>query len=147
MKKARFYLGLILLPCLLLGCNSLTATFDQTAYTQVTSLKVDALDVMDKATENYTTHEAEVKTLQLKIDKAIEYDTHRPNNQVTNKLWTILNNPQGNLLGGFLARWKKDGTCGATFIQEEKQLVGKAFDQIAELESKKIKPSDVTINQ
>jgi len=27
-------------------------TFDQTAYTQVTSLKVDALDLMDKASES-----------------------------------------------------------------------------------------------
>jgi hypothetical protein len=123
------------------------STFDQNAYTQVTSIKVDALDLMDKATENYTAHETEVKTIQLKIDKAIEYDKHRPHNEITNQLWTILNNPQGNLFGGFLGRWKKDGTCGATFIQDEKKLVGKAFDQIAELESKKIKPSEVTTNQ
>ena len=147
MKRARFYISLVLPLCLFLGCSPLMSTFDQTAYMQVTSLKVDALDLMDKATENYTTREAEVKTIQLKIDKAIEYDSHRPHNAITNQLWTILNNPEGHLFGGFLVKWKKDGTCGATFIQEEKKLIGKAFDQIAELESKKIKSSEVTINQ
>lgn len=147
MKIIRLYIGFVLPLCLLLGCSPLMSTFDQTAYTQATSIKVDALNLMDEATENYSTHETEVKTIQLQIDKAIEYDKHRPNNDVTNKLWAILNSPERNLFGGFLARWKKDGKCGATFIKDEKELVEKAFDQIAELESKKIKPSDVTINQ
>ncbi|HMG10343.1 MAG TPA: hypothetical protein VK609_17640 [Mucilaginibacter sp.] len=147
MKIARFYISLVLPLCLFLGCSPLISTFDQTAYMQVTSLKVDALDLMDKATENYTTHETEVKTIQLKIDKAIEYDAHRPHNEITNQLWTILNNPDGHLFGGFLVKWKKDGNCNATFILNEKKLIGKAFDQIAELESKKIKPSEVTTNQ
>lgn len=74
MKITRFYLALLLPLCLLLSCSPTISTFDQTAYAQATSLKVDALDLMDKATENYTSHESEVKTLQLNLDKAIEYD-------------------------------------------------------------------------
>jgi hypothetical protein len=35
------------------GGRPLIATYDQYAYTQTTSLKVDALHVMDKVTESY----------------------------------------------------------------------------------------------
>ena len=144
MKITRLYLALLLPLCLLLGCSPTISTFDQTAYAQVTSLKVDALDLMDKATENYTSHESEVKTLQLNIDKAIEYDKHRPHNEITTQMWTLLNNPDGHLFGGFLGKWKKDGKCNAAYIVDKKKQISNSFDQIAELESKKIKPAQVT---
>ena len=135
---------LFLMIIMVLSCNSLMSTFDQTAYSQVTSLKVDALDLMDKSVEDYTSHDADVKALQLKISKAIEYDKHRPNNTITNKMWDILNDPNGHLLGGFFVKWKKDGKEGSAYIMEKKKQIGGSFDQIAELESKKIKPSQVS---
>jgi len=144
MKIARLYIQLLLPLCLLLGCSPTISTFDQNAYTQVTSLKVDALDLMSKATDDYATHETEVKAIQLNIDKAIEYDKHRPHNEITTKMWAIINDPDGHLFGGFLVKWKKDGKCGAAFVVDKKKQIGSAFDQIAELESKKIKPSDIT---
>lgn len=144
MKITRLYLALLLPICLFLGCSPTISTFDQTAYAQVTSLKVDALDLMDKATENYTSHESEVKALQLNIDKAIEYDKHRPHNEITTQMWTLLNNPDGHLFGGFLVKWKKDGKCNAAYIVDKKKQISNSFDQIAELESKKIKPAQVT---
>jgi hypothetical protein len=144
MKPVRSLIKFILPLVLLFGCSPTISTFDQNAYAQVTSLKVDALDLMDKATESYTAHESEVKTLQLKIDKAIEYDKHRPHNEITTKMWTILNNPERNLYGGFLVKWKRDDKCSAAYITEKKKEIGFAFDQIAELESKKIKPTEVS---
>lgn len=124
------------------SCNPIISTFDQAAYSQVTSLKVDALYLMDKSTENYTTHEAEVTALQLEVSKAIEYDKHRPHNTITNKMWDILNDPDGHLLGGFIVKWKKDGKESQTYITEKKKQISESFDQIAELESKKIKPAN-----
>jgi hypothetical protein len=144
MKPVRSLIKLILPLVLLFGCSPTISTFDQTAYMQVTSLKVDALDLMDKASESYTTHESDVKTLQLKIDKAIEYDKHRPHNEITTKMWTILNDPDAHLFGGFLVKWKHDGKCGAAYIADKKKQIGFSFDQIAELESKKIKPAEVS---
>jgi hypothetical protein len=135
---------LFLMIIMVLSCNSLMSTFDQTAYSQVTSLKVDALDLMDKSVEDYSSHDADVKALQLKISKAIEYDKHRPNNTITNKMWDILNDPNGHLLGGFFVKWKQDGKEGSAYIMEKKKQIGGSFDQIAELESKKIKPSQVS---
>jgi hypothetical protein len=58
-------------------------------------------------------------------------------------MWDLLRNPEKNLLGGFLSRWKKEGQLGTTFISEAKIIVGRAFDQLAELESGKITPKEL----
>jgi len=121
------------------GCKPLMSTFDQTAYSQVTSLKVDALALMDKSTDNYSAHTADVNALQLELDKAIEYDKHRPNNLITNEQWKVLSDTTGHLLGGFLVKWKKDGKESAVYIADKKTQIGDSFDQIAELEIKKLK--------
>ena len=144
MKPVQSLIKFILPLVFLFGCSPTISTFDQNAYMQATSLKVDALDLMGKATESYTAHEGDVKTLQLKIDKAIEYDKHRPHNEVTTKMWTILNDSTGHLYGGFLIKWKHDGKCGSAYITEKKKQIGFSFDQIAELESKKIKPTEIS---
>jgi hypothetical protein len=61
-------------------------------------------------------------------------------------MWTILLDSNGHLLGGFITRWEKEQKLNAVFIQEEKKIVGDAFDQIAGLESQKIKPTDIKTN-
>jgi hypothetical protein len=68
-----------------------------------------------------------------------EYEKNRPKNEITLKMWDVILNPDGHLLGGFIKRWKNEKKLNAVFIQEEKKMVGEAFDQIAGLESHKIK--------
>jgi len=53
-------LPLFLYIFILNGCASLISPFNQTAYEYATSLKVEALALMDKATEPYTNHQEEV---------------------------------------------------------------------------------------
>lgn len=124
------------------GCATISS-FDQQAYIYTTSVKVDALNVMDLATNNYATQSEKVKELQTQIQKIYEYEKNRPKNEITLKQWDILLNPEGHLLGGFIKRWETQNTLSKTFINETKKLVDKAFDQIAGLESKKIKASDI----
>ncbi len=118
--------------------------FDQYAYAQTTSIKVDALELMDLAINDYSSCEANDREFQTKMKKVYEYEKNRPKNDITVKLWDKLMDPNGHLLVGFLNRWKTEKKLSATFIAEEKKLVSKAFDQISGLESKKIKPSDIT---
>jgi hypothetical protein len=139
MKSVKLKLIGFILLTFITACSPLMSNFDQVSYQQVTSLKVDALSVMDEAVTDYAAHSAEVKDLQLKVDKAIEYDKHRPHNEITNEMWALLNDPQKNLLGGFLVKWQHDGKCSAVYITEKKKQISFSFDQIAELESKKIK--------
>ena len=81
--------------------------YSQFAYQQATSLKVEALALMDKATEPYENHKKEVEELQTKIEKVYEYIKGQPKNELSARQWEILKDPERNLLGGFLKRWKK----------------------------------------
>ena len=138
LKSIAFLFGLVAL----VGCATIS-NFDQQAYIYTTSVKVDALNVMDLATTDYTAHSKEVKELQTQLQKIYEYEKNRPKNEITLKQWDILLDPEGHLLGGFIKRWEMQKTLSKTFVIEAKKLVDKAFDQIAGLESKKIKASDI----
>ena len=56
---------------LVFGCSPAISPFDQYAYTHTTSIKVDAMNVMDLATEDYTAHKKEIAAVQtgLRIRK------------------------------------------------------------------------------
>jgi hypothetical protein len=63
-------------------CTSISP-FSPTAYQHATSLKVESLMLMDKATEPYASHEAEVEALKTKVDIAYEYANGRPKNEIS----------------------------------------------------------------
>lgn len=137
MKK--LLLSIAILSCLA-SCAPTIALYDQYAYTQTTSAKVDALNVMGMATESYSSHQKDVAALTTEIQKLYEYDKGRAKNQLTVKQWDILmNDSTGHLLGGFLKRWQMKGTLSADFISDNKTNVAMAFDQIIKLELNKNK--------
>ncbi len=133
-------LGLILL----LNACSTISTFDQYAYTQTTSLKVDALSVMAHANESYPSHQQEVQQVQTALSKMYEYEKNRPKNVITKKMWTVLTDSTGNLYGGFIRRWQKEGTLDTAFIRISQDLVSQSFDQISQLESGKINTKQIS---
>lgn len=133
----------LLLAGALGGCTRAISTFSPIAYEQATSLKVDALAVMDRATERYADHRAEAESLDLRLAKAYEFAKGRPKNDVSARQWQILIDPERHLLGGFLGRWKKESQLSATFVTEARGLVSDAFDTIIGLESGKLKPDQV----
>lgn len=98
---------------------------------------------MSKATEPYAKHRDDVATLTLKVAKAYEFARGRPNNEISARQWVILADSSGHLLGGFLARWKRESSLTNAFVSEMKRLVSDAFDTIIGLESGKIKPDQV----
>jgi len=122
------------------GCASLIDRYDKIAYQNATSIKVDTLVVMDKATEPYSQNESCVEALKIQVEKAYEYAKGRPKNEIVTKQWAIMKDPNRNLLGGFLARWKDKKTLSKIFITEAKNNISLGFDQIIGLESGKIKP-------
>ncbi len=141
-NRLRFEFGLLILLLALTACSYI-APYSQYAYQQATSLKVDALALMDKAAEPYASHAADAGDLVTEVEKAYEYAKGRPKNELSAKQWQILKDPDRNLLGGFLKRWKAESTLSPTFIKEAKGLVGNAFDTISGLESGKIKSGEI----
>ncbi len=136
------YKCLVVFLLAIAGCASVSQ-FDQHAYVQVTSLKVDALNVMSSATDSYAQHEAEVRAINTMLDRAYEYERNRPNNTITLQLWDKLRDTNGHLYGGFVRRWRNEGTLRPAFVRESGKQVGESFDIIAQLESKKIKPKQI----
>jgi hypothetical protein len=113
--------------------------YSQTAYEQATSVKAESLALMEKATEPYSQHAQEVAALLLAVDKAYEYAKGRPKNEISTEQWAKIKDPNSNLLGGFLKRWKEKGQLNSTFVKEAEAQIAQAFDQIIELESGKNK--------
>jgi hypothetical protein len=125
------------------ACAPAIAPFSQQAYDLAVTLKVESLALMQQATEAYTKHEESVRALRLKLDRAYEYAKGRPKNEESTQQWGLLANPDGHLLGGFLRRWEEQSTLDRTFVSEARNVVGKAFDTVIELESGKLRPKDV----
>jgi hypothetical protein len=117
--------------------------FDQFAYQQTTSLKVDVLHTMDFATGEFNLHETDITRIQLDMQKVYEYEKNRPKNEISTKMWKLLIDSSGALFGGFVSTWKGQGKCSAAYVTDKKEQIAFAFDQIAELESHKIKRSDI----
>jgi len=133
----------ILLAPILATCAPTISQFSPIAYEQATALKVDAQALMSKATQPYANHEEEVTALTLRVAKAYEFARGRPRNEISARQWAILADSSRNLLGGFLARWKRESTLLPTFVAEAKGIVADAFDTIIGLESGKLKPDNV----
>ena len=127
---------------LLFACSSISH-FDHYAYVQNISLKVEALNLMDLAVTDYTNNVREIKALDLQMQKAFEYEKNRPKNEITTTMWEKLRDPSKNLYGGFMVKWQNEKTLSLGFVTNAKDLVSDAFDQILQLESKKIKPADI----
>lgn len=133
--------GIIVL--FLCSCGSLQSVFNEQAYQQAVSLKVESLELMNRATEPYPVFETDVQALKTELQKAYQYALGRPNNETSTRQWEILIDPERNLLGGFLARWEQQESLSPIFVEENKKIISDAFDTIIELESGKIKPSDL----
>jgi len=140
--STKFIVTLAILALVLYSCSTI-AKFDQYAYSQTTSLKVDAINIMGHASDKYNLHAAEVTNLQTSLNKMYEYERNRPKNEISQKMWTILIDSTGNLYGGFIKRWQKEGTLDTAFIRASQTMIGQSFDQISQLESGKIKPSQI----
>lgn len=128
------------------GCQLLSPTiaqFNHYSYVQTTSAKVDVLNLMSLATEEYQLHQKEINEVNTTIQKIMEYEKHRPKNEITIQQWEILTDTTKNLYGGFLVKWKKENKLKEVYVSEKKRQISLAFDQIAELESQKIKPKDI----
>jgi hypothetical protein len=143
MKQVTPAAGLLVVLAMATGACSTVSRYDQASYEHAVNAKVDTLVLMKKATGSYDEHQTEIESLLTELDKAYEYDLGRPLNPVTIAQWSILRDPDRNLLGGFLKMWKTKGSLSSTFVAEKKAQIADAFCQIIQFESGKLKPSRV----
>jgi hypothetical protein len=133
----RGWRSLVLLIGLASACTPLIGPYSPVAYQNATSLKAETLALMDKATEPYDTHKAEVDKLFVEAEKAHEFVKGIPSNSISARQWEILIKRDGDLMGKFFARWGERKTLNAEFIREFKAIVSDAYDEIICLEANK----------
>lgn len=139
-------LYIAVLTLFLVSCQSLkTAVFDQYAYQEAISIKVESLNLMDDAVDVYVDHETEVQTLLLDLQKMVEYEKNKPDNEVSFAMWQVVTDKERNLLSGFLERWKEKNQLSEVFINEAKGQVSEALGLIIKYEANKNKTNETNI--
>lgn len=142
MKTVRTIVALFFLVSLSVSCESTrTAIFDQYSYQKTTELKVEASKLMDKATSPYPKHQQEAEAFLLDVEKLMEYEKNKPDNEITFAMWKVLTDEEKNLLSGFFKRWKQKESLSPVFLQESKKQVLEALDLLIQYEIKKDKVS------
>lgn len=128
------------------SCKSLkTAIFDQYSYQQAISIKVEGLSLMENAVEPYAQYGNEVQTLRLDLEKMVEYEKNKPDNEVSYAMWKVIADKDRNLLAGFLKRWEEKGQLSQIFINEAKLQVSESLDLIIKYEARKNKTNETNI--
>ena len=125
-SRVRLLVAFIAVIVVLNACT--IAPFSQQAYEQATSLKAEALILMDKATDSFSRHKSEVEAIKLDLDKAYEYARGRPQNEISTRQWEIIKDPGRGSLGGFLKRWEDKEQLDQSFINDAKGIVSDSFD-------------------
>ncbi|WP_395044203.1 hypothetical protein [Flavobacterium sp.] len=141
MKNIKIKILLLFLLSLVSCTSTKTALFDQYSYQKATELKVETSNLIDKATTSYSANKLQIDKLLLDVEKLVEYEKNKPNNEISFAMWTILNDKEKNLLAGFFKRWEEKDKLSATFSQEAKKQVLEAFDLLIQYEVKKDKES------
>lgn len=135
----RISLILIVTTLFFAGCGPSVSMYDQHSYEQVTAIKVDALNVIDSSKDNISMHQKLVDNVMIELQKAHEYEIHRPKNKATAEMWALILDDNEGSFAGFIEKWKREGPQGKTYIENKKKQVAGHFDKIAEAESCKSK--------
>ena len=118
----------------LVGCVPVS-DFNQVAYDQSISIKTDALNLISKASDNYSDHQSEIDSLKLNVEYAYQFSKTIPNNEETISQWEIIRDPQRSSLFRLLERWKSKTKLSDTFITQVKLLIASDFNTIIDFEN------------
>jgi hypothetical protein len=122
-----FFLGITISVT---GCKNLQSTYSAQAYQQAISLKVEAMALMDEATNPYSEHEEKIVEVKREMTKAYEYARRRPNNEESTQQWELMIDSDNNLMAGFLKKWEDDETLSANLIENSNVIISDAFETI-----------------
>lgn len=126
---------LTLLLLLAVGCA--VSPFSQQSVDIAGSLRDQSTALMAQATEPFEDHSDSVNALWNRLFAAVRAEDLRPDNDESAEQWSLLADPQGGLLGGFLTLWEAQGTLGQLFINAKRTQVVTAFRIIIETEELK----------
>ena len=137
-KKSIFFLS-VFICTLVNSCSPTIALYDQYAYTQATSLKVDLQNLAEESSSvAYGDAKADIIKVTTELQKGFEYSNGRSKNTISTKQYTILLG-ENNFYKTFLKTWKTQGKLSEAGADEIKIKIGQLMDQVIELENGKNK--------
>jgi hypothetical protein len=137
---ARHPVAILFLLVLFSGCRPLISLYDQYAYTQAISLKVDMQNLIDRSgTVDYADARPDIEKLNLQIRKAYEYAKGRSLNSISTKQYEVILSETG-FYSQVLKDWKAQTRVSETAAEEKKLKIGQLMDKIIQLENGKNKP-------
>jgi hypothetical protein len=137
--KNSIYLLLLFLYTTFNSCSPSIAVYDQYAYTQATSLKVDLQNLaVESSTVAFPDAKADIDRVNTEVEKGYEYANGRSKNTISTQQYEILRG-ENNFYKTFLKTWKSQGKLSPTGANEIKIKIGQLMDQIIELENGKNK--------
>ena len=136
----RLLFGGFILPFLLAGCATIS-TYDPVSYKNATDLKAESLLLVQKSTDTADKHADEINKVELELQQNLEYEKGKGKlNSLTLQQWQVLADPNGNLLGGFVKKWRGQATgFSPAFVDGVSKNISDAFDEIIRLEQNKVK--------
>lgn len=124
----------------LISCKPTIALYDQYAYTQATSLKVDMQNLaLESSIVSYDAAKPDIDKVNVELQKTYEYNKGRDLNSLSTKQYEILISDKG-FYKQFLNNWKSSGKESEAFAQDASEKIGQLLDQAIKLENGKNKP-------
>lgn len=139
MKTLKIHLIAFVITCSIVSCGS--SLYDHFTYTETIETKLQALSLMDKSDDAFSSHEDEAIALKNQLEKMFTYEQGKGKNEITTKMWEVLNN-DNKLVLSYLTLWEQKGTLNAAFIEEAKPQVEEAFNILIQYEEKKDKTNE-----
>lgn len=132
MPKHTLLFSLLLTASFSLGLPG-CVTFDQVAYNNATSLKLDLPELMEKAVESFSKYTKEVDNIRQRLDEAELHSGSQRRNQDVTAAWSQVK----SLANPFFDEWKKKGQLTQVYAKERADQVRKSLEFIAEAERAK----------
>lgn len=122
-----------------ISCSPSIALYDQFAYTQATSLKVDLQNLADESSSvTFSDAKQDIDKMNTQLEKDYEYAKGLSKNSITTAQYEILRSDNG-FYKTFLKTWKLKGKLNETEAGEISIKIGQLVDKIIELENGKNK--------
>lgn len=127
-----------LLLLFLSSCSPLIAPYNEHIYRELASLKVETTTLVGKSNEEYSKHVSEVEDVDKDMNKLYEYMKGLPKNAESASMLKKIIDGDG-MWSGIKSHWKTKGQVKPDAAVEFQKAIGEGFDELIELESKKIK--------
>ena len=124
------------------SCKTI-AYYDDGSFVKTAELKAKTLVLIGHSNEEFKDFRTQVDDIMILAETLYAMQKARQLNFLTVKQWDIMMKGTGvgkkSILPEFFNMWKRKGKLNDFFIEEAKEQIGAAFDEILKLEDQKIR--------